>query len=298
MRVLLPALLATAAFVLAVRGAVLIRERGPVARLEGLTPQAGASRSASRGPVSRLMDFLGPRLGPRLSRALGERRRDRISEQLDEAGHPDGLNVDRFLEKKAALAALGLTAAVLFLIAGSGLVAVPIAILAWFGLDIWLSRKARIRQEELERDLPDFLDILAVTVRAGLGYRDAMARVSRELGGPAAEEVTTALRQMQLGSTRREALQALRRRNDSEALDQFVSAQLQAEELGVPLAEALSNLASDMRRDSYQAARRRAARAAPRVSLIVTTLIVPGAIILILVALILGSDVQIDELGG
>ena len=64
----------------------------------------------------------------------------------------------------------------------------------------------------------------------------------------------------------------------------FVAAQLQAEELGVPLAEALNDIAGDMRRLAYQNARRDAQRAAPRVSLLVTTLIVPGAMILILLS--------------
>jgi tight adherence protein C len=297
MRVLLPAMLATGAFVLAVRGFVMLREPGPLVRLETAAPRR-RTREARRGPMRRLLDFLGTRLGPRLLRVMGARRADRVGVQLDQAGHPDGMTVDEFYARKAALTALGLVAAVLLLLSGSApLLALPVAFIGWFGLDIWLARAARLRQERLERDLPDFLDILAVTVKAGLGYRDALARVSRELGGPVGEEITTALRGMELGASRREALEALRERNSSEALDQFVTAQLQAEELGVPLAEALNSLADDMRRDAYQAARRRAARAAPRISLIVTTVIVPGAVLLILVALFLGSDVQLDELG-
>jgi tight adherence protein C len=99
----------------------------------------------------------------------------------------------------------------------------------------------------------------------------------------------TALRQMGLGVQRREAFEALRDRNRSEALNSFVAAQIQAEELGVPLADALNDIAIDMRRIAHQGARRRAQRAAPRVALLTTTLIVPGAIILLLVSLLLGS---------
>ncbi len=108
----------------------------------------------------------------------------------------------------------------------------------------------------------------------------------------------TVLRQMELGQERREAFLALRERNRSESLKSFVAAQLQAEELGVPLAEALNDIATDMRRTAYQAARRRAARAAPRVSLIVTTLIVPGAMLLILMAILIGSGVRESGLLG
>ena len=113
--------------------------------------------------------------------------------------------------------------------------------------------------------------------------------MAESLGGPVGEEMLVALRQMELGASRREAFEALRERNASEQLTSFVAAQLQAEELGVPLSEALNDIASDMRRAAHQAARRRAARAAPRVSLVVTSLIVPGTMILIIASIVLGS---------
>ena len=71
------------------------------------------------------------------------------------------------------------------------------------------------------------------------------------------------LRQIDLGADRREAFLALRDRNESDALKAFVAAQLQAEELGVPLSEALNDIASDMRRMASQTARREAQRASP-----------------------------------
>ena len=100
------------------------------------------------------------------------------------------------------------------------------------------------------------------------------------------------LRQMDLGQDRRDAFLALRERNKSESLKSFVAAQLQAEELGVPLAEALNDIATDMRRMAHQNARRQAQRASPRVSLLVTTLIVPGAMILILLSVYFASGIR------
>ena len=93
------------------------------------------------------------------------------------------------------------------------------------------------------------------------------------------------LRQIDLGQDRRDAFLALRERNESDSLKSFVAAQLQAEELGVPLSEALNDIASDMRRMADQNARRQAQRASPRVSLLVTTLIVPGSMILIVLSM-------------
>jgi tight adherence protein C len=193
---------------------------------------------------------------------------------------------------------LSATGLLLMLTTGNVLFGLGLALFGWLWLDIWLARAARARQGRIDRDLPDFLDVLAVSVGAGIGFRPALERVAEGVGGPVAEEVLTSLRQMQLGSTRREAFESLRERNDSEFVSQFVTAMLQAEELGVPLGEALRDLAKDMRRGSYQRARQRAQRAAPRVSLIVTTLLVPGAMLLILVTLVLSSDADIGGLFG
>jgi tight adherence protein C len=204
--------------------------------------------------------------------------------RIDYAGRP--VTVQRFVGIKAALAlllGLGVGGLLLLLGASPGFLLL-LAAIGWWGPDVWLGRAGRLRQEAIERSLPDFLDILAVSVRAGLGYRLALRRVSEALEGPVSEEMLTVLRQMELGQDRREAFLALRERNKSESLKSFVAAQLQAEELGVPLAEALNDIADDMRRIAYQNARRHAQRASPRVSLIVTTLIVPGAVILILLS--------------
>jgi tight adherence protein C len=209
-----------------------------------------------------------------------------------------GYYVDHVLDAVGFAALFGGLMLLLMLPGGSLLLVPPALVGGWFGPDVWLAREGRLRQERIERDLPDFLDILAVTVRAGLGYRAALSRVADALGGPLGDEMLTALRQMELGASRRQAFLALRERSSSESLGAFVAAQLQAEELGVPLSQALNDIAEDMRRTMHQNARRRAARAAPRVSVIVTTLIVPGAMILILVGMLLGSDVTDSGLFG
>jgi tight adherence protein C len=276
----------------------LLLDRGPVERLAART---GMGDDARRGSLLRqLVERLAARLGPRLAPGIRLSRREAIARRLDVAGRPGGLTVQRFIGIKGALAVLsGVFFAFLAMIGGSWLLAFAAAGIGWFLPEVWLSRSGRLRQERIERDLPDFLDILAVTVRAGLGYRSALQRVAEALGGPISEEILTALRQMDLGATRRDAFLALRSRNSSESLGTFVAAQLQAEELGVPLSEALNDIALDMRRSAAQSARRRAARAAPRISLIVTTLIVPGSIILILAAMVLGTDVlESGVLGG
>ena len=97
---------------------------------------------------------------------------------------------------------------------------------------------------------------------------------------------------MDLGATRREAFQKLRERNDSKTLDNFVAAQLQAEELGTPLADALASIAADTRRMAAQTARRRAQRAAPRITLTAIALLLPATMILIGVGIYIGSGIH------
>lgn len=287
MNPLWPALLAMLSAGLAIRGVVLARDRGPIARLS----ETEADRATPLMP--RIVEGLSRRLGPRLWRAIGEARRERIHRRLDLAGRPGGLSVEGFVGRQAAYAALGALFGIVFsLVTRAWVLIPPLAVVAAYAPHIRLSRLGRQRQERLERDLPDFLDVLSITVRAGLGYRQALARVSESLGGPVGEEITTALRQMAVGASRRDALIALRERNDAEALNSFVAAQLQAEELGVPLADALADIAADVRRAARQAARQRAQRAAPRVSLVVTTLFVPASGILLLVSLFLSSGLK------
>jgi tight adherence protein C len=106
------------------------------------------------------------------------------------------------------------------------------------------------------------------------------------------------LNQIANGVSRRAAFTELRARNESEALAQFVTAFLQSEELGAPLAVTLNQIALEMRRSSAQRMRRKAAQAAPRVTLVTTVVLVPGAIVLIFAGMFLGPDLQIGTILG
>jgi tight adherence protein C len=293
----LPATALLVCLAVAGRAVVMIGQKGPVQRFAAAD---GAAIEVKRTSILLgLLDRLAMKLSGPAMRALGDRRLERLRRRLEAAGRPDGLSLDRYAGKKALYACLFGAAAVLFVVRGSLVVAVLLFAFGVFWLDVWLYRVARARHARIDRDLPDFLDILAVTVGAGVGFSPALRRVADALGGPLAEEVNIALRQMDLGASRREAFIGLRRRSNSDYLNQFVAALLQAEELGVPLADALTHLASDMRAGFYQEARRRAARAAPRVSVITSIIVMPASVILIIAALLIGSNVDIGGvLGG
>ena len=293
----LPALALTACWGLAFAGIRLMRDPGAMARFASGGQElahAATPEAAGSGPIDRMS----ARLAPPVMRALGRARLEAARRRLEAAGRPGGLTVEGYVGRKATFTILMAGVGLVFLLDGNLVGFAASTVAGWLWMDVWVSGMASRRQAQIDRDLPDFLDVVSVTVRAGSGLRSALSRVSEALGGPLGEEVLTALRQMDLGSGRRQAFEDLRRRNTSEPLAQFVTALLQAEELGVPLSDAISNLAADMRRVYHQEARRRAAKADPRVNLIVTTLIVPGAIILILTALLAGSDIDLGNLFG
>ena len=281
----------TACLLVAGWGWRLVRDRGPEDRLQTAS-FVRRKREGRTSLVARLYDFLGDRFAPRVMGYLSENKRATIRRKLDAAGRPGGMTLQGYAGRKAGYTIIMGGAGALFALRGNLLPGILFIAFGWFYTDIWLSGVARARQARIQRDLPDFLDILAVTVSAGVAFRSALERVAEALQGPLGEEVMTALRQMELGMSRRQALEGIKDRNSSESLNQFITALLQAEELGVPLADALGNLAEDMRRSFYQAARRRAAKASPRVSLIVSTVIVPGAIILIVASVIAGTDLD------
>lgn len=275
----------------AIRGLVMMRSASAVERRE-LSMELTEERKR-RGPIRGLIDLLGARFGPLLMERMSDRRRESIRRRLDLAGRPGGMTVERYAELKAGSVALSIGAGICWaLLLSSWLLGLTLAVLGSIALDIWISRTGRHRQALLERELPDFIDILSITVRAGSGYRAALGRVAASLQGPPAEEIQRTLREMDLGATRREAFEALRARNASPTLDSFVAAQLQAEELGVPLADALASIARDTRRAAAQGARRRAHRAAPRISLIAAGLLLPATMLLIVVGMFIGSGIS------
>lgn len=166
----------------------------------------------------------------------------------------------------------------------------------WTEVGIWSA--VRIRKDQIERTLPDFLDVLAVVVSAGLGFRQALERVAEKYEGPWADELRITLRQMDMGVSRRQAFDELRRRNDSEQVAQFVTALQQGEELGAPIVETLIQIANDMRRTDAQNARRKAAKAVPKATMVITTLMVPATMILLGAGLFLGTGTDFGSVTG
>ncbi|CAL9521688.1 DUF5936 domain-containing protein [Streptomyces sp. enrichment culture] len=258
--------------------------------------EVGATRTTAVGSG---VDRLGMRWAPAVLRLMGPRRVDALRRRLDMAGNPGGLTVDRYAARRAVYGALGVAAALAMLLRGQPVVAVVVLAYGLTWTDVLLRLAIRRRRDDIERTLPDFLDVLAVVVSAGLGFRQALERVAEKYSGPWADELRITLRQMDMGVSRREAFDQLRRRNASEQVSMFVTALQQGEELGAPIVDTLIQIANDMRRTDAQNARRAAAKAIPKTTLVVTLVMLPATMILIALSFYYGSGVDLaDLLGG
>jgi tight adherence protein C len=258
-----------------------------------LALEVGATRAA---PRQQAVDRLGIRLAPTVLKLMGPARVAKKRHRIDQAGNPDGLTIDRYAARRAVYGLFGLCMGCVGLAAGSPLFTVITLAFGWFAADLGLLQAVRDRKREIERTLPDFLDVLAVVVSAGLGFRQALERVADRYRGPWADELRITLRQMDMGVSRREAFAQLRRRNSSEQVDQFVSALQQGEELGAPIADTLIQIATDMRRTDAQNARRQAARTVPKATLATIAFLLPGTLILIVATFLLGSGTDFGSI--
>ncbi|MFG3063638.1 DUF5936 domain-containing protein [Streptomyces sp. NPDC048231] len=260
-----------------------------------LALEVGAGRVSRTGSA---VDRLGIRFAPFVLRLMGPRRVDDKRRRIDMAGNPNGLTLNRYAARRAVYGLFGCLMGLIFLSGGHPLLAVATFAFGLLAADALIWQAVRERKEVIDRTLPDFLDVLAVVVSAGLGFRQALDRVAEKYEGPWADELRITLRQMDMGVSRRQAFDELRRRNSSEQVDQFVSALQQGEELGSPIAETLIQLATDMRRTDAQNARRRAAKTIPKATLVTLVFMLPATMILIATGMFLGSGTDFGSILG
>ncbi len=292
-----PALVVVAAMAVFVVGFRSLRG-DPVDGLEVedlvLLKEAKREEAKGLGPLARLAKPL----VPVLVKAMGTPLQRRLRRMIELAGRPEGQDVDSVV-LRMAMWLLIVTPLAFFAVLQGLLWMVPICLLIVVVLPLGaIARARRLRQERIGRDLPDFLDVLAVTVTAGVGFRAALDTVASRFGGPLSEEIVLTLHQIRNGASVRDAFRRLKSRNDSEQLSTFVTAYLQAEELGAPLAVTLNRIALDMRRDSGQRQRQRAAKVVPRVTLVTSVVLLPAALAILGVGFVLGLDLDLDTLGG
>ncbi len=201
----------------------------------------------------------------------------------------------RRLAPKLACAALGCLAALLAAPAAPGrlglLVAAALPAGGFLAPDALRERRARLRRRRLLAALPDALELLAVGVAAGRSPAAGFAELARVGDGPLAEELRIAVAELSCGSPLAEALAGLRERVPGTEIAGLCATIERSRRYGSPLVEQLHRQARALRRDQSRAVEERAARAAPKIQLVVALVLVPSVLLMIAAALIANADV-------
>jgi tight adherence protein C len=179
---------------------------------------------------------------------------DRTEHEIVLAGSPRGWDAERVFAFKLILPVLFAGLSLWFLLSARE-VSLTISLLGaalsgfvgWYAPEWVVRSRAGNRQKEMQRRLPDSLDLMSITVEAGLAFDAALTRVATNIGGPLGEELYRVVQEMQLGKSRSDALRDLSDRTNVDDLRSFIAAMVQADALGVPIVKVLQVQAKEIR---------------------------------------------------
>ena len=213
---------------------------------------------------------------------------DEAKAKLVSAGMGDQQSLDRFL----AIRVIGAVAAPIAAyfaytyspVGGIGKLVLTAAVGAvlFIGPDSVLTRKVEDRQYAIRRKLPDVMDLLVISVEAGLGFEQALDRTVSAVPGPLTEEFSRMLGEVRAGSTRADAMRALDKRTNVPEIRSFVLAILQADTFGVSIGRVLRAQADEMRIKRRQLAQERAAKAPVKMLIPMVFCIFPALFVVVL----------------
>jgi len=267
----------------------------PVDPVQARLTQLGAGQARNleelelQQPVfERTLRPLAQRLSGVGGRVTSAARAGRTEKQLAMAGYPGNMRTSDFLGLKIVIAiAVGGLAFLFFGLIDQNLVFGVITgalglLLGYMLPEFWLGRRIRARQHQILLTIPDTLDLLTISVRAGLGFDAALAKVVEKLPGPLSEEFRRALAEIRVGKTRRESLRDIVARTEVQPLTNFIGAVIQAETLGVSISKVLQVQSEQLRIERRQRAEEQAARAPIKMLFPLVGCIFPSLFIVIL----------------
>lgn len=270
---------------------VFSEERVVSRRLEGLSAyevaEAGVAHPQLRPFSDRVLSPGWSRMREDLTAMTPHATREQLRHRLLLAGNPRGIDVGRFLGIKV-LGAVGVTAlivalAVVFRASLLGwILGIALSVMSYWLPDLWLSSAISRRQRRIRLALPDMLDMLTISVEAGLGFDQAVAKIVRMSRGPLAEEFARMLQEIQAGASRGDALKRMTARTDVQELNTFATAIVQAEQLGIPVANVLRVQAKEMRLVRRQRAEEQAQKTPVKIVFPLVLCILPATLIVIL----------------
>jgi tight adherence protein C len=270
----------------------------PVDPVQARLTQLGSMQAKNLEELELQQPFIERTLRPFANRVSGSVSRmasssftERTEKRLALAGNPGDLRVADWLAIKGIGAIVG---AILFffLFVIVGLLGFPVyigfvmsVIGAFFGYTIpefWLGGRVKKRQKAILMMIPDALDLLTISVRAGLGFDAALAKVVEKLQGPLSDEFRRALAEVRVGKARRDALRDIVARTEVTPLTNFIGAIVQAEQLGVSISKVLQVQSEQLRIERRQRAEEQAAKAPIKMLFPLVGCIFPSLFIVIL----------------
>jgi tight adherence protein C len=217
-----------------------------------------------------------------------------VSQRLQRAGLAGRVAVGPVLAAKLGGAALGALTATTIAPAAPGRLAIAVAIFlpaaGFLAPDALLEREARLRRRRLVGALPDALDLLAVGAAAGRSPSTVLGEIAAGMDGPLAQELAMARADIDAGASVAEALDGVRGRVPGHEIGAMAAALERSHRYGSPLADQLREQAASLRGEARRSIEERAARAAPKIQLVVALVLVPSVLLMITAALVANSD--------
>ncbi|MGQ9833358.1 MAG: type II secretion system F family protein [Candidatus Villigracilaceae bacterium] len=256
-------------------------QRGEISSLEEIE----LSQSFSERIIIPMMR----RLGEISARFTPQKVLEETRMKLEMAGNPGRIDAATLLASRFVVAAL--LGGLMFLVGGvvagwppsqTFLVGVGATLLGFFTPQLWLTDRIQRRQKEIRNAMPDALDLLTICVEAGLGFDAAMAKVSEKWQNELSIAFARAIREVQLGKLRREALKDMSDRLGIPEMTSFIAAVIQSEQLGVSMAKVLRIQSEQMRMKRRQHAEEQAHKAPVKMLIPMAFLTFPSIFIILL----------------
>jgi tight adherence protein C len=238
--------------------------------------------------LSRVLRPLGSRALSSIAGLLPLNYRDDIRQKLVYAGWAARYRPEEIISAQVLLAGVMLASTLGYIALASPSTGVALILLVGMPAigamypSVRLNRQVRERHDALLKDLPDTLDLMAISVEAGVGFEGALGIVCEHFDSPLAEEFSRTLKEMELGLPRRDALQNLKKRTEVPELSNFVLALTQADALGMPIGRVLKTQATEMRTKRRQWAREKAAKLPVKILFPLILFIFPPVFVIVL----------------
>lgn len=215
--------------------------------------------------------------------------RERAAREIARSGWGDGFTVNHLLATKILTAIfIPLFGALLFAIVRNPAMFIMVAALAFFLPDRLLAGSRAARERQILRALPGAVDVLSLSVEAGLEFLIALERlVKRGLSGPLRDELTAVLNDIRLGTTRSDALRAMATRLEIPQLSSFVSTLVQADMLGASIGDVLKSQAAFLRTERFQRAEKAGGQATQKIIFPMMLFIFPAVLLVVAAPIVL-----------